>query len=284
VNIFYSSACLGYEKPGHPESPERVRVTADLLIRSGYHFLEVEPCTPEEILRVHQKNMFESVQNGSFVDADTPILPGILDHALRAAGAAIQACRSAVRGESSFSLMRPPGHHAAKNRVMGFCYFNNMAVAVTDHLFRHPAARIAVLDMDCHHGNGTEDIFWGNPNVLFVSLHQSPCYPGTGLASRGNCLNYPMPPDTGEKEYMTVLESTFEKIAAFDPVLIGVSAGFDTYKNDPLTQFGLEIASYHQIAKTILGLHKPVFALLEGGYSKELPECILKFIEGLKAT
>jgi acetoin utilization deacetylase AcuC-like enzyme len=226
--------------------------------------------------------MFLSVQKGDFVDADTPALPGIFDYALLSAGAALQACRSSLLGKTAFSLMRPPGHHATINRVMGFCYFNNMAVAVTDHLAQHPGTRVAILDIDCHHGNGTEDIFWGNPNVLFVSLHQSPCFPGTGLASRDNCLNYPLPPETVEKEYHEALESACGHIAAFNPGLIGVSAGFDTHKNDPLTRFGLETTTYRQISKTIVGLRKPVFALLEGGYGRELPECVLTFIKGLE--
>jgi acetoin utilization deacetylase AcuC-like enzyme len=284
VNLFYSSACLNYEQPRHPESPERVRAAADLLRARGYSFMDAEPCSHEKILRVHERGMFESVLNGTHADADTPVLPGIFDIALLSAGAAIQACRSASLGVNSFSLMRPPGHHATPRRVMGFCYFNNMAVAVFDHGMRHPGARVAILDIDCHHGNGTEEIFWGNPDVLFVSLHQSPCYPGTGLASRDNCLNYPLPPGTAEKEYLETLESACGRIKAFDPVLVGISAGFDTHKNDPLTRFGLETATYGQISKSILGLGKPVFALLEGGYGKELPECVLNFIKGMETA
>ncbi|MFN3301854.1 MAG: histone deacetylase, partial [Patescibacteria group bacterium] len=177
----------------------------------------------------------------------------------------------------SFSLMRPPGHHAGKDFCGGFCYFNNLAIAVAKFLKKDK--KVAILDIDCHHGNGTEDIFLGKNNVLYISLHESPLYPGTGLESRFNCLNFPLPPRTQEKEYLQTLEIALEKISQFKPNLLAISAGFDTYKKDPLTYFGLEIDSYQKIGEKIAQLNLPTFSVLEGGYSQSLPLCLYNFIK-----
>ena len=144
--------------------------------------------------------------------------------------------RSAVAGETAFSLMRPPGHHATRTRVMGFCYFNNIAIASARFLADHPSKRIAIVDIDCHHGNGTEDFALGRDRIFYASLHQSPLYPGTGLESPMNCLNFPLPPFTEETPYLAALETACERIREFNPDILGVSAGFDTYEEDPLTQ------------------------------------------------
>ncbi|HEX9935089.1 MAG TPA: histone deacetylase, partial [bacterium] len=282
--LYYSHKCLGYKRLRHPESPDRIASARDRLAADGWNFIEPTPCEKQDILRVHVPFLYESVQNGTFTDPDTPVLPGILEHALLSAGAAAQACESAVQGIPAFSLMRPPGHHATPNRVMGFCYFNNIAVAVSGFMKRNPGASVAIVDIDCHHGNGTEDIFLGNPYVLFVSLHQNPCYPGTGLQSRENCYNIPLPPGTGESVYLSSLERAVDTIRAFNPTLVGVSAGFDTHKDDPITQFGLETATYRKIAEILAALQKPTFAVLEGGYGQRLPDCILEFLRGLSET
>ena len=174
--------------------------------------------------------------------------------------------------------MRPPGHHAERNRVMGFCYINHIAIAVMKLIESHELARVAILDFDCHHGNGTEDIFFGFDQVLFVSLHQSPCYPGTGLESRGNCINYPLPPGTKPPEFLKAIDMALEKIKAFAPALIAVSAGFDAYKNDPITEMSLDIETYHAIGARIAALKLPTFAVLEGGYAAELAQCVEAFV------
>jgi len=281
MKLFYSGKCLEYRQYGHPESPERVATAAEFLGKNGFSFQEPEPCTLLDILRVHSESLLESVQRGTFIDTDTPALPNMADYAMLSAGAAVQACDSAEKGETAFSLMRPPGHHATRNRVMGFCYFNSIAVAAARHLSGHPEARIAILDIDCHHGNGTEDIFLGNPSVLYISLHQSPLYPGTGQESKGNCLNFTFPPRTGEPEYLKILDTASAEIARFNPSLLGVSAGFDTFKGDPITRAGLEITTYRKIGKAVSNLKRPTFTVLEGGYSPQLPECIWEFLQGL---
>ena len=181
MEIVYSPTCLDYGQPGHPESPDRIGSTSDRLKAGGYPFLDPEPCAELDLVRVHSREMVESVRTGSYFDPDTPALPGMFEHARLAAGAAVCAMQRALAGHAAFSLMRPPGHHATHNRVMGFCYFNSVAVAAAKYLADNPSARIAVLDIDVHHGNGTEDILFGRDRALYVSLHQSPLYPGTGL-------------------------------------------------------------------------------------------------------
>jgi acetoin utilization deacetylase AcuC-like enzyme len=174
--------------------------------------------------------------------------------------------------------MRPPGHHATKNNPGGFCYFNNIAIAVKKLLLK--GQRVAILDIDCHHGNGTQDIFLGNDNTLFVSLHQVPLYPGTGLSPEKNCLNFPLAQGTDEKVYLSTFETAIKEVNKFKPDAIAVSAGFDTYRNDPLTGLNLEKSTYKKIAKIISSLNLPRFAVLEGGYSDDLPECIYNFLTG----
>ena len=309
--IIHSPRCLEYAAPGHPERPDRVRSAATALAQGSHTWLTPEPCSDEDILRVHTAAHLESVKRGDFADADTPNFPNIYELARLAAGAAILAAESATATAPAFSLMRPPGHHAERDRVMGFCYFNNIAIAAAKVLenvgapFRARSAsdgpvansvapgrallqhakpaKVAILDFDCHHGNGTEDIFRGDDRVLFVSLHQSPCYPGTGLDSQQNIVNYPLPPGTGEKQFLATLDEALKKIEAFEPTLLAVSAGFDAYKRDPITQMGLEVETFGAIGarlKTFCAGTLPSFAVLEGGYARDLADCIVAFVNG----
>lgn len=278
MKIIYSPKCLEYGEPGHPESPARVSETFN-FIKSKYDFIEPSLCNEEDILRAHSPELMESVKNEDFFDADTPRLPGIFDHARLAAGAAMLSAKTAIKGESAFSLMRPPGHHAEKNRLGGFCYFNNMAIAIRYAQNKLGVKKILIFDIDCHHGNGTQDIFLGDQSVLFASLHQSPFYPGTGLNTEDNCHNYPLLAGTGEEEYLNTLNNAIGKIKDFKPDLIGVSAGFDAYKGDPLTNMQLEKESYNKIGKIINQLQAPIFIVLEGGYSQDMPVCVNNFLE-----
>jgi acetoin utilization deacetylase AcuC-like enzyme len=280
--IIYSPRCLEYAAAGHPESPERVRGTVALLQKEFHTWVTPAPCSEDDILRVHSPVVLEAVKSGKFSDADTPFFPNIYELARLSAGAAVLAAQKALAGESAFSLMRPPGHHAERDRIMGFCYFNNIAIAVAKILHDGAVDKAAILDFDCHHGNGTEQIFRGDHRVLFVSLHQSPCYPGTGLVSRENCLNYPLPPGTGPDEFLAALDEALEKIRAFKPGVLAVSAGFDAYKDDPITHMQLEIDTYHDIGAHIARLCLPCFAVLEGGYSREFARCVEAFVNGLR--
>jgi acetoin utilization deacetylase AcuC-like enzyme len=287
--IIYTPRCLDYGAPGRPENPERVRAAVALLHKEFHTWVTPEPCSDEDILRVHTPEMLAAVRIGNFTDADTPFFPEIFEIAKLAAGAAILAAEHALAGGTAFSLMRPPGHHAERNRIMGFCYFNNIAIAVARLLHVGKARRIAVLDFDCHHGNGTEDIFRGDDRVLFVSLHQSPCYPGTGSAKKGNCLNYPLPPGTGPETFLAALDESFNRIRDFRPDVLAVSAGFDAHKNDPITHMGLEIDTFHDIGQRLAGFTGPAtagapalpcFAVLEGGYSRDFARCVDAFVTG----
>lgn len=281
MKIIYSPKCLEYWSPGHPESPDRVGKSAQFLKDKGYEFVAPEPCSDNDILLAHDKKLLDSVKSESFLDVDTPAIKGIYEYAKVSAGGAILAAEIALNGEKSFSLMRPPGHHAGRSFLGGFCYFNNIAIALAKSL--ENADNVAILDIDCHHGNGTQDIFLGNSRVLYISLHQSPFYPGTGLRSEFNVLNFPLPAGTGEDIYLEKLDTALTKIKQFKPDLLGISAGFDTYKHGPLTQFGLDLDSYTKIGKKIIALNIPMFSVLEGGYSQDLPQCIDNFLQGLEA-
>jgi acetoin utilization deacetylase AcuC-like enzyme len=275
--IVHSPRCLDYFAPGHPERPERIRTTVAELAEAPHTWLVPEPCPETDILRVHTPALLRAVQTGDYEDADTPHFANIYELARLSAGAAVLASQQA---EPAFALMRPPGHHAERDRVMGFCYFNNVAIAVAKLLAEDTARHIAILDFDCHHGNGTEDIFRSDERVLFVSLHQSPCYPGTGLIARDNCVNYPLPPGTGPAPYLDALDNALGKIRVFAPDRLAVSAGFDTYKNDPITDMALEIETYRDIARRIAALRLPAFMVLEGGYAEQLAECVAAYVEG----
>lgn len=280
MRIFFSQKCLKYFQMGHPESPERVQFTYQLLKEKGFKFIEPKPCTDDDILLAHSKYLLEEVKGGNFFDLDTPSLPDIFEYARLSAGAAIMAAETCLNGDRTFSLMRPPGHHATKDRLGGFCYFNNIAIASLK--VKDRVGRIAIVDFDCHHGNGTEDIFLGEKDFLYLSLHQSPLYPGTGLESRENCINYPLVPDTTPEEYLSVFEEGLGKVREFNPNLLAISAGFDSYKLDPITNLTLEKDTYREIGRMLSALNIPTFAVLEGGYSKDLPECIYQFLKGFE--
>lgn len=284
MKIFYSPKCLEYSQPGHPESPARARDTYEYLEKQGYSFQEPHPCSDDDILLAHSRNLLESVRKESFFDFDTPAYAGIYEIARLSAGAAIGAAQSCLSGgEKAFSLMRPPGHHATKNELGGFCYFNNIAIACLKILkeFAH-VNKIAVVDFDCHHGNGTEDILMGKKEAIYLSLHQSPLYPGTGQKSRDNCINYPLSAGTTPRQYLSALEQGLAQVEAFRPDLLAVSAGFDSYRLDPITNLSLELDTYKEIGRMLNILNKPTFSILEGGYSRDLPECVHNFLLGLE--
>jgi acetoin utilization deacetylase AcuC-like enzyme len=281
MKIFYSPECLGYSQPGHPESPDRIRNTYEYLEEKGFGFEGPQPCTDDDILLAHTQELLDSVKKENFLDFDTPAYPGIYDIAKLSAGSAINAAAHCLdKDEKAFSLMRPPGHHATKNSLGGFCYFNNIAIASLKAA--ETAGKVAIVDFDCHHGNGTEDIMLGRENFIYLSLHQSPLYPGTGLKSRGNCINYPLSASTTPDEFLSAFAQGLKEIAEFNPDLLGISAGFDSYKLDPITNLTLELETYNKIGGMLGGLNKPAFAILEGGYSRDLPECIYQFLEGLE--
>ncbi len=273
-----------YLVPGHPEGPHRLEATYQVLRSRYVPEAFVEPIMAEEadVLAVHSKDLFERVRREEELDGDTPGVPGVFQAALLSAGAGIQAAETVLKGTPrAFVCIRPPGHHATPERGMGFCYFNSIAIAAFAAVARGQADRVAVIDIDCHHGNGTEDCFRGRNHLLYVSLHQSPCYPGTGLSSSDQCLNFPLPPGTEAGEYREALSRGLAAVRKFRPDLVGISAGFDTYVKDPLTQFGLKNEDYRDIGKDISeGVDAPQFAFLEGGYHEDLPYLVANFLSG----
>ncbi|MEM5872188.1 MAG: histone deacetylase [Candidatus Aenigmatarchaeota archaeon] len=279
MKIVFSPKCLEYDSPGHPENSDRVRKTYEFLKDKNFSFVRPEPCERKDLLLVHSKELVDSIKKGSFEDFETPALPNIYNYAKLAVGSAIKSMEIALKEGKAFSLMRPPGHHAGKRKLEGFCYFNNIAVAVAKALKK--VDKVAIIDIDVHHGNGTQEIFLGEERVVFVSLHQFGFgfYPGTGKHSEANCYNFPLESGTDETIYLQKLEIALEIVKKFDPDLIAISAGFDTYKDDPLGGLNLEIESYTKIAKMIAELKKPTFAVLEGGYSGKLAECVYAFLK-----
>ena len=271
-----------YNVPGHPEHPMRVLASLRHLqtLLPASVFEEPTAISLEKVRAIHSELVIQTVQNESHIDPDTPGAKGIYQTSLLSAGSALRAAEEALQGISAFSLMRPPGHHATPGQSMGFCYFNSMAVAVNDLIQTQKAKRIAIFDLDCHHGNGTEAFCLGKPEYLYVSLHQAPAYPGTGLSSRDNCLNFPLPPGTKEGVYFPAMEKAMEKIRVFKPDLVGVSMGFDTYERDSLTQFGLKQSDYLRIGQMLKSMNVPMFTLLEGGYDRDLPVLIETYLTG----
>lgn len=258
MDIIFSERCLEYHAVGHPEGPARVRMLQHYLARLGYAFVEPTPVSDDALLAVHTAEHLQRVGRGDFHDPDCPAYPNVDFYARLAAGGAILA-----QQRRGFSILRPPGHHAGRDFLGGFCYYNNIAVAV-----RRSGKRTLIVDIDGHHGNGTEAIFYGDPNVTYVSLHRIYNYPGTGHASRGNCLNYPLPPRCGKELYLDTLEQALAA-AGSDYEQLAISAGFDTYREDLLASLGLEIEAYYDIGYVLGGRKLPTFAVLEGGYVPE---------------
>ena len=278
--ILHDPRCVEYSSLGHPERPERIIRTVPILKdrHPTWQWREPRAAANDELLRAHSREHIEHVKNptGDF-DLDTPAIPKIYEYALKSAGAGIEATRAALAGERPFVLMRPPGHHAARDRAMGFCYFSNVAIATLDAL-ENGAERVAIWDFDAHHGNGTEAIVASNPRIRFASIHQFPAYPGTGAKSFANIDNYPVAPQTPRKEHVDVARRALDKLVSFRPELILVSAGFDAYARDPLVQMTLETEDFATFGEWLRKIDIPVAAILEGGYSDDLPELIDAFL------
>jgi len=236
-----------------------------------------KPATLADVRRVHTAKHLERFAEESDFDADTAWFPGILGHALRAAGGAADAMRIARHGERSFSLMRPPGHHASAGRAMGFCYLNSIVVAAQAAL-ADGCERVAIWDFDAHHGNGTEDLVRGDERIEFSSVHQSPGWPGTGAESQGNIYNFTVPPRSQRAFHMEKLGGSLAILLKFKPDLLLVSAGFDAFAEDPITEMTLAAADFEELGRWLHPLAMPVACVLEGGYSSELPQLIAGFL------
>jgi acetoin utilization deacetylase AcuC-like enzyme len=263
TKIVYSEKCLGYGT-WHVEGPQRVKASHEILKAKGYEFVQPSPACDEELLSVHDADYLFNVKKGLVEDSDTPAYANIYEFARLSVGGALLA--SKING---FSLMRPPGHHVGGNGAAlgvytrGFCYLNNIAIAV-----KESGKRTLILDIDGHHGNGTQEIFQGDKKVIYLSLHQSPNYPGTGDFTEGNCINFALPGDFGGKRYLETLDKALSMVDLTKLEAVAVSAGFDTHLGD-LATLGLVERDYFEIGKRVARLKRPSFFVLEGGYVGE---------------
>ena len=237
-----------------------------------------------EILKMtHNSDYIDFVQNSfpkndfSSLDGDTIISPGSKEATIDAVGSVMAAIDGVQNKEfkNAFCAVRPPGHHATRDKAMGFCVYNNISVGVQYLLTTFNLKKVAIFDLDIHHGNGTQDIFYDNPNVFYISTHQYPFYPGTGSENEkgqyNNILNIPLPSGTNSEEYLNALETVLKRLKDFDPDFILLSAGFDAHKHDPIGQFNLESNDFYTITKRVLEISRlccegKVVSILEGGY------------------
>jgi acetoin utilization deacetylase AcuC-like enzyme len=279
--VFSDLKTAAYGASGHPEAPFRVSRTFERLKAAGHApALPFVAAGASDVALVHGEKHLATIRDGTFSDADTPAFRGMDEIALISLAGALSAADAALEGQPSFSLMRPPGHHAGKDRVAGFCYINNLAVAVARLQKNKPGLKIGIVDFDVHHGDGTESLVLGRENTTFVSLHQFPLYPGTGQSSRGNCVNIPLPEGTDGDDYLSAFEPALEAVLAGKPDVLAVSAGFDAYKEDPIAGLKLDRATFKRIGSLLAGTKIRRFATLEGGYSEDLPKLVESFLDG----
>lgn len=279
--------CLAHQPPdGHPERPARLQSILTALQAPEFSRLqheEADLATINDLARVHDRAYVEQVlaripMSGSFsFDADTHVSPGSRNAILRAAGALVQAVTIVMCGDSDnvFCAVRPPGHHALRNRAMGFCLLNNVAVGAASARAAHALNRVAVVDFDAHHGNGTEAMFMSDPGMFYASTHQYPLFPGTGSVGTtrpSHIVDVPLPPGAGSAEFRRAYtETILPALDRFNPQLIFISAGFDAHRDDPITQLELVEDDYAWVTEAICEVARRrcfgrVISALEGGY------------------
>ncbi|MES2857797.1 MAG: histone deacetylase family protein [Pseudomonadota bacterium] len=285
MHVYTHTACLLHDTgPDHAERPERLRVVTDALqaAHPGLDWHEAPRASRGQLLRAHAPSLLDAVletrpQARIHLDPDTVLSPHSAEAGLRAAGAGIAAVDAVLGGHAThaFCAVRPPGHHATFDTAMGFCLFNSIAVAALHALEHHGLERVAIVDFDVHHGNGSQAIFEHDPRVLFASSHQSPLYPGTGSrdeVGEGNIVNAPLPPDAGSAQFRDAwTRLLLPAVDAFRPQLLLISAGFDGHRRDPLAQLQLDVEDFRWITGELVALaHRHargrIVSMLEGGY------------------
>ena len=286
MRVYTHPACTRHDPgPGHAERPLRL-VAGTESLREAFpdrlHWCEAPAASRGQLLRAHSDELLALVLDTPVdgpvqLDPDTVLAPGSAEAALRAAGAGVAAVDAVLKGEETrvFCAVRPPGHHATVHAAMGFCLFNNIAVAAAHACDKHGLARVAVIDFDVHHGNGTQAIFDSDPRVMYVSSHQMPLYPDTGYAHErgvGNIVNAPLPAGTGSGGFRRVWrERLLPTLDGFRPQLVLISAGFDAHKRDPLAQIELDGEDFAWLTAELVALAERhaqgrVVSMLEGGY------------------
>ena len=287
LRLYTHASCLQHDPgPDQPESSARLRAVLQALDQDRFAALdriEAPRATREQLLRVHgaahvERTLATLPESGTVrLDEDTLMSPGSAEAALHAAGALVAAVDTVLgQGGRAFCAVRPPGHHATPDRAMGFCLFNNVAVAAAHAIAEHGLKRVAIADFDVHHGNGTQDIFAAEPRVLFLSSHQMPLYPDTGREDErgaGNIVNGPLSPGDGSYEFRELWEGVLlPRMHAFRPQLVLVSAGFDAHRNDPLADLRLGSEDYAWITQRLVAVANAhadgrIVSTLEGGYN-----------------
>ena len=272
---------------GHPECPERIPSIINGLKKIQSQKLiwkNVGSFDAKYIKLTHSEKYFEKINKSfpkeglTFLDGDTIVSSGSKKAAYDAVGAIINAIDAVMNKEfdNAFCVVRPPGHHAEKEQAMGFCVFNNVAIGATYLMEKYKMNKVAIIDFDVHHGNGTQDIFYNEKKVLYVSSHQFPFYPGTGskdeIGKYNNILNIPLKAGTNSREFFASYNKVYDKLNEFKPEFILLSAGFDAHKNDPLANINLESKDYYTLTKEIIKIAKQVsnnriVSILEGGYN-----------------
>jgi acetoin utilization deacetylase AcuC-like enzyme len=277
--VIFDRSAAKFRKDYHPEQPARLIRTEEYLLKEhpDWAWLTPRPASEEEIVKAHSPKLLQRLRQPVDFDPDTPFYPGIEEHARLAAGAAIASVDLALCGQQGFSLMRPPGHHATSTRAMGFCYLNSIAIAA-HHALDVGCERVAIWDFDAHHGNGTEDIVHGDNRILFASIHQHPCYPGSGTTSRSNVFNWPISPQSDPERHASAVRQGLDRLLEFNPQIVLVSAGFDAYARDPLTEMTLEHQHFATFGRWLRETGLPAAPLLEGGYSSDLPSLVEAFL------
>ena len=287
---------------GHPERADRVTVVIDHLKKvKSKNLIWKKPAKFDlkYLEYAHDKNYLDNVkdcfpkQGLNFLDGDTIVSPGSKDATRDAVGSILTAIDGVMKKDlnNAFCAVRPPGHHAEKNKAMGFCIYNNVAVGAKYLINKYKYNKIAIIDFDVHHGNGTQDIFYKNEKVLYISTHQYPYYPGTGNENEkgkyNNILNIPLPAGTNSEEYLNAYNYVIKKLIEFKPQFVMFSAGFDAHKDDPLAQLHLNSQDFYEITKrTILSTQQfckgKVVSILEGGYDlSALTESANKHVNAL---
>jgi acetoin utilization deacetylase AcuC-like enzyme len=290
--ILHDPQCADFGSAARPEQPARVTKTAAHLRLKHPDWIQRTPTFPGQEIPfsfAHTASHLNRLRQPRDFDGDTPYFDAIAEHAVRAVGAALEAVRYALSERRPvFSLMRPPGHHATADQAMGFCYLNQVAVAALAAHYRFGAARVAVWDFDAHHGNGTEGTLQAHVSAyndpasvpfFFASVHQSPGYPGTGQRDLSPFVrNWPIKPNSPRTTHMVALRASLDAVLEFQPDVILVSAGFDAYARDPLTEMTLEQEDFATLGRWLRQSGRPAAAVLEGGYSPDLPLLIDAFL------
>ena len=292
--FFTDSRFSTHTLPRHPEHAGRLEAIVERLeafeILSKFEHVEGREATRDEILRVHQENLVRLLERTAFLEepalfgADTYIVPESYQLARLASGGLLKVVDAVMenRTDNGLAAIRPPGHHATPSQSMGFCLINNIAIAARYAQDNHNIQRVAIIDFDVHHGNGTQDIFYDDPSVLFISSHQSPLYPGTGHLSetgspdaKGTTINLPIPPDSGDSAFDTLTqEFIIPAITRFNPQLMLISAGFDAHWRDPLANLQVSLTAFAKLSRELIATAQDlcdgrIIFVTEGGYDLE---------------